>query len=95
MVAKGRCDQTNNIFSAELETLQPGTVPLEYIELLFRLTKSSSIPLRDAVIDHLCNGTTQLDVAPKYSVAQGSVSRLIKRLDEINKVVCELSKYHS
>lgn len=95
-MARDRSDngQTKGMFSSEVERLDAGSVPREYLTLLYGLLKPAETPVRNAVADHLCDGILQSTAAEKYGVKQGSISRQVSRLQIINEKVCELAKYH-
>ncbi len=77
-----------------IETLEPGKVPKRYLALLYQLLKLGHTPIREAVVDHLCNGVLQSTAAETYNVKRGSISRQIKRLNYVNGIACELARYH-
>lgn len=77
-----------------VETLEPGKVPKGYLTLLYQLLKLGHTPIRQAVVDHLCNGVLQSTAAETYNVKRGSTSRQLKRLNHVNSITCELARYH-
>ncbi len=77
-----------------IETLEPGKVPKRYLALLYQLLKLGHTPIREAVVDHLCNGVLQSTAAETYNVKKGSISRQIRRLNQVNEITCELARYH-
>ena len=93
-MAKNRCKDTNNLFGGGVESLEAGNVPGEYLALLFKFLKAADGSVRDAVSDHLCNGVLQSTAAENHDVKQGSISRQVKRLQDVNGIVCELAEYH-
>ncbi len=93
MAKEKRCKETANLFGGGVENLEPGKVPKEYLDLLFSLTKTSE-KVQVAVIDYLCAGISQMSAAEMRGVNQAAISRQVKRLESINKTVCELVKYH-
>ena len=93
-INKARCKDTGNLFGKGVESLEPGNVPEEYLTLLFELLKSAESPVRTAVFDHLCSGKLQSTAAEERGVRQGSISRQVRRLQQVNATVSQLAKFH-
>lgn len=64
----------------------------KYIRSLVKLTRVTSEPTLNAVIDHICNGTSQQVAADANGVPQESVARLNKRISELDKQVIALAQ---
>lgn len=89
-----RCNETENILGSGIEVLEPGKVPTDYLALLYQLLKPVEVPIRSAVADHLCLGVLPSTAAETHGVKQGSISRQVKRLTQVNDIACQLSRYH-
>ncbi|EGR1049107.1 hypothetical protein DDM91_17925 [Vibrio cholerae] len=62
-----------------------------YIRALISLTRSTSEPTLNAVVDHLCYGKTQEQAAEKQGVKQEAVARLTTRIKNLDALVTEIS----
>ncbi|GGI85496.1 hypothetical protein GCM10007978_23970 [Shewanella hanedai] len=78
----------------KMRRLIAGKVPKGYLELLFSLTKSSSLPVKTAVFAHLVEGIEQSEVAKKFQVKPSAISRKVRDISDINFIVSSLAKFH-
>ncbi|GAB0154384.1 hypothetical protein MnBA_37840 [Marinobacterium sp. BA1] len=69
---------------------------IEYFEALLNHLKTPSVRsgtgIRTAALEHLVLGTPQSELARKHGVAQSNLSRLIKRLRELDQWVGHICK---
>lgn len=64
----------------------------QYIRALVKFTKSSSVSVLDATIDHLVYGETQAAAADKHLVKQEAIARLVKRIKSVEAKIDEIRK---
>ena len=61
----------------------------EYIQALLKLTKVTSAEVVAATISHLCDGISQPEAADTHGVKQESISRLVRRIRELDSLVAD------
>ncbi|MEC4725339.1 adhesin biosynthesis transcription regulatory family protein [Shewanella sp. D64] len=84
----------NSKVDHQMRRLTAGKVPKGYLELLFSLTKSSSLPVKGAVFAHLVEGMEQSEVAKEFQVKPSAISRKVRDISDINFIVSSLAKFH-
>lgn len=62
------------------------------IELLFKLTKITSEPIRAAIINHLCRGFSEHDSAFMNDVPKQNLNRALQTLNEVAAVVEQIKE---
>lgn len=67
----------------------------EYIKLLLKLTKINNPELVAAVMMQLCDGVPQKEAAFICGVKPSAISRLVKRLNEIEGIIKEINKINT
>lgn len=67
----------------------------EYIILLLKLTKVNNPDLVAAVMMQLCDSVPQKEAALICGVKPSAISRLIKRINEIEAIISEINKINT
>lgn len=68
-------------------TLIQGSESVERVDLLFELTKITSVETKNAVKCHLCQGRSEKDAAYIHDVALSNLSRALVKLNQVASIV--------